>query len=100
MKVHITTEDIQNGLPKNSNTCPLALAMYKIDNMIYVCVGRHSIEYRKTEDQMCQYANNIKLENKIQYIINTFDEVKQIQPFTININTKTKEATLINENHN
>lgn len=71
MKIQVTQQDIDNGLPKDSRACALALALKRHDPRFISCLMFNA----------CTVRGIIKLPEKASNFVSRFDCGLSVQPF-------------------
>ena len=76
MRINVTQQDIDNGLRCNQTHCPIAIAVYRCAALSFAV---YSINMRYKEF-------NIQLPASVQEFIESFDNNKEVQPFSFEVN--------------
>ena len=90
--IEITQDNINNGLPSNEISCPIAQAMQQKDNITYASVEGGTILYRTTETDDQFYPMEIHTSPAIQKFIENFDNEETVTPRTMIIDENNSKA--------
>jgi hypothetical protein len=78
MRVEITKEDIDNGIPCNNFSCPIALALKRYYPDKVISVGKLWITIEGVYHKMRYYKNS----PIVRKFINDFDDDIPVEPFS------------------
>ena len=81
MKVEVTQEDINRGMPKVCDRCPIALAMRRA-GCAFVYVEPHRVDWRRRGILSGKYSS---LPSEATRFIMAFDNAEPVQPFTFEV---------------
>ena len=80
MKVTVTQEDIDKGIRCNARACPIANAIMKKKNIVYVSVLGNTSVKREINKRSLHYI--YKLPTSAKSFIKAFDSCEPVEPFT------------------
>lgn len=76
MKISLTQDDIDNGLPDDCEDCPVALAIKRVNPDAYVTAYSHEITIDRVK---------FEVPLSVSVFINNFDDGRHVKPFEFDL---------------